>query len=84
ELKALAGEREIDEALHMSLSKEPSVLSYVRKGNTLQVIVASAEETLMPLLESVQPVAGIGWVRIKEPNLESVFLKLTGRSLRDT
>lgn len=83
ELKALAGEREIDEALHMSLSKEPSVLSYVRKGNTLQVIVASAEETLMPLLESVQPVAGIGWVRIKEPNLESVFLKLTGRSLRD-
>lgn len=84
ELKASTLSLKIDAELNQTISEIPSVLSFHRQEHTLKVVVSSVEASLMPILERVQKVAGIGTVRIEEPNLESVFLKLTGRTLRDT
>ena len=51
---------------------------------TIDVLVEQAGNTLMALLSALTE-AGVSiiGVEIDEPNLEAVFLHLTGRSLRD-
>ena len=50
----------------------------------MDVLVEQAGNTLMALLSALNDAGvSITGVEIDEPNLEAVFLHLTGRSLRD-
>ena len=52
--------------------------------HTVAVIAPEAEEILAPaILQANELGVKIRSVDIKEPNLEAVFLHLTGRALRD-
>lgn len=64
-----------------ALFKDASVLS-LKEGKIMLSLEASKK---MPLLleEFFKQGIGIDDVAIKQPNLESVFLKLTGRELRE-
>ena len=54
------------------------------EAGTLEVLAPDAGLVLAPLVEALTSAGGhIASVDIKEPNLESVFLHLTGKSLRD-
>jgi ABC-2 type transport system ATP-binding protein len=72
------------EELLGALAAVPGVQQTRRDENALIVLVHDTVETLAPLLATVKnrgrKVLG---VEIEEPNLEAVFLHLTGRALRD-
>lgn len=54
------------------------------EGDTLQVIAGRGRKVLPAVINLIeQHGMGLNSVEIKEPNLESVFLHLTGRALRD-
>jgi len=55
----------------------------VEQGRVL--VLAGDSNAVVPLLfeRAAQLGFGIGSVEIQEPNLETVFLSLTGRALRD-
>lgn len=62
----------------------PGVHEVIAQGNLLRVLAASAEQVLPLVFESlVQQRLQISEIKISKPNLESLFLKLTGRALRD-
>ena len=51
---------------------------------SLNIEAASARHTLVDVMQAMNAAAlEVETVRILEPNLESVFLRFTGRSLRD-
>ncbi len=53
-------------------------------GQSLNVEAASAQHTLVDVMQALNAASlPLASVRILEPNLESVFLRFTGRSLRD-
>lgn len=78
------GEEETLENLLAALRALPGVIKADRTDHTIAIITPAAEEILAPVISRANE-AGvkIRSVDIQEPNLESVFLQLTGRALRD-
>ena len=78
------GEEEALENLVSALHALPGVIKADRTDHTIAIITPAAEEILAPVISRANE-AGvkIRSVDIQEPNLESVFLQLTGRALRD-
>ncbi|MBS4179175.1 ABC transporter ATP-binding protein [Lederbergia citrea] len=68
-----------------SLKELENVKEVVKKeSNMIEVFVQQPHETLGAIMTTaVNNGMKIGAVEIKEPNLETLFLQLTGRSLRD-
>lgn len=58
----------------------PSTISFMREGQQHQIQTPKADEALRELLQSSTPVSQLN---VQAPTLESVFLKLTGKHLRD-
>lgn len=73
-----------DPALVNAVAGVPGVRQVRAEDGALRALVAQAGETLAPMIAAVgaagQKVSG---VEVDEPNLEAVFLHLTGRALRD-
>ena len=63
----------------MEMAGLKSVVEYVMNGETFSVETDNPEEEL----EKIFKIGIVEKVVIRKPNLEDVFLKLTGRSLRD-
>ena len=62
----------------------PGVVESDTSGSTLTIIAPEAEEILAPVIVQANALnVKIHSVAIQEPNLEAVFLHLTGRALRD-
>jgi ABC-2 type transport system ATP-binding protein len=62
----------------------PSVKEIFVTGRTLRILAVSAEEVLPLVFEELVKRHQISEIRFSKPNLESLFLKLTGRALRDS
>jgi ABC-2 type transport system ATP-binding protein len=78
------GEGENATRLVTALRKIPGVLKADVSDQTIAVIAPEAEEILAPAITKANELGiKIRSVDIQEPNLEAVFLHLTGRALRD-
>jgi ABC-2 type transport system ATP-binding protein len=71
-----------DESLAAALREFPEVAEVLRTENGLRVLARGREGLLPRLVEAALPF-GLRDVSVTEPTLETVFLKLTGRALRD-
>ncbi len=94
ELMQLVGEHEtikltvsdniIIEPLITALAQLPGVFQATAVDHEVVLIVQEAEITLPPAITAANELGiKIRSVEIQEPNLEAVFLQLTGRALRD-
>ncbi len=91
ELVALVGEQDIvrltvtgDVArAARDVAKVPGVVSADAKDNTVEILVSDARRALPGLIDAAEASADIKGVDIVKPDLEAVFLHLTGRALRD-
>ncbi len=83
-LRLHIGEEDDAEKLAQALSGIPGVLKCSAADHQVVLVVTEAEEALAPAITRANE-AGIRIhsVDIQEPNLETVFLQLTGRALRD-
>ncbi len=62
----------------------PGVIKAEATGQTVTILVPEAEETMAPAITRANELGiKIRSVDMQEPNLETVFLSLTGRALRD-
>jgi ABC-2 type transport system ATP-binding protein len=78
------GEGEDASALARAVRGLPGVLNAEVSDQTVTVITPQAEEILAPSVTQANELGiKIRSVDIQEPNLEAVFLHLTGRALRD-
>jgi ABC-2 type transport system ATP-binding protein len=78
------GEEQHAVALASALRAVPGVQQASATGQHVVLVVRSAAETLASVVSKASDVAvKIRAVDIQEPNLEAVFLHLTGRALRD-
>jgi ABC-2 type transport system ATP-binding protein len=78
------GEDEDPEALVASLKNIPGVLRAFSTDHEISVIAREAEEVIAPVVTRANERGiKIRSIDIREPNLEAVFLHLTGRALRD-
>jgi ABC-2 type transport system ATP-binding protein len=78
------GEDEDAAALAKSLKEIPAVLQATASDHAVSVVAREAEEVLAPVVgQANERGIKIHSVDIREPNLEAVFLHLTGRALRD-
>jgi ABC-2 type transport system ATP-binding protein len=78
------GEEENLDVLVAALRAIPGVIKADRSDHAITVITPAAEEILAPaILQANAAGIKVRSVDIQEPNLESVFLNLTGRALRD-
>ncbi len=78
------GEGDDGEALAAALRTIDGVLQAQATDHAVTVIAAEAEEILAPAVTAAnQAGVKVRSVEIKEPDLEAVFLHLTGRALRD-
>lgn len=67
-----------------SLRALPGVTRTIAADEALSIITANAEKVLpLAFAEIIGQGASISEIKINKPNLESLFLKLTGRALRD-
>jgi ABC-2 type transport system ATP-binding protein len=72
------------EALAVAVRKIHNVLKADITDHTVAVIAPEAEDIMAPVITKANELGiKIRSVDIKEPNLEAVFLHLTGRALRD-
>ncbi len=72
------------EPLIEALQELPQVIHASQGDNMVVLIVPEADDALPPVLGKADRLGyKIRSVDIQEPNLEAVFLKLTGRALRD-
>jgi ABC-2 type transport system ATP-binding protein len=72
------------EALAAAVRTLPEVLQAQATDSTVTVIAPEAKEVLAPAVTQANRVGvKIHSITIQEPNLEAVFLHLTGRALRD-
>ena len=70
--------------LSTALNNVPGVIKADVTDHQISIITASAEELLAPVVSrSTEMGIKIHSIDIREPNLEAVFLHLTGRALRD-
>jgi ABC-2 type transport system ATP-binding protein len=77
-------ENEVDGEISQSVAALPEVLSASLQGNQLVALVEQPNEALGPVVQLLSRMnLTIRSVEIQEPNLEGVFLRLTGRGLRD-
>lgn len=75
---------EYDDALVSSCGALTGVDRAEMTGRGLEVLTADGTAVLSPLVALFgEHGAEIGGLQLREPNLEAVFLKLTGRALRD-
>jgi ABC-2 type transport system ATP-binding protein len=83
-LRLHIGEEDDAEKLAQALSVIPGVVKCSAADHQVVLVVPEAEEALAPAITRANE-AGIRIhsVDIQEPNLETVFLQLTGRALRD-
>lgn len=65
------------------LEELADVKQVIQRGNTIVVIVNAGSGHLDRILSIVKEGSGIIGMNVEKPNLEDVFLTLTGRSLRD-
>jgi ABC-2 type transport system ATP-binding protein len=71
-------------ALAERLARMPGIERVEPTDQSIRVHTKDAQQALLPILEVVNALAlRATHLEILEPNLESVFLSLTGRSLRD-
>ncbi len=71
-------------ALVAALRGIPGVLKAEVTDQTITLLASEAEEIMAPVIGKANEInAKIRSVEIQEPNLEAVFLHLTGRALRD-
>ncbi|RPI87689.1 MAG: ABC transporter ATP-binding protein [Chloroflexi bacterium] len=63
--------------------KTAGVSSIATENGTITLLVEDSNQVLPRLFESTLPGVRITSVNIQEPNLEAVFLHLTGKALRD-
>jgi ABC-2 type transport system ATP-binding protein len=78
------GETENADALATAVRSLDGVLKADISDHTVTVIAAEAEEILAPVITKANEIGvKIRSVDMQEPNLEAVFLHLTGRALRD-
>ncbi|MCS6842740.1 MAG: ATP-binding cassette domain-containing protein [Caldilineales bacterium] len=78
------GEAEDPQALAQALQSLPGVQQATATDHQVAVITADAAQVLAPVVaRAEQRGIKIHSVDIQEPNLEAVFLHLTGRGLRD-
>jgi ABC-2 type transport system ATP-binding protein len=92
ELVALLGRRDqvrlvlagdVDAAVGAA-GRVPGVASAAARGDELEVIATDAGRVLPRLLEAVEGAgARVRGIELERPDLEAVFLHLTGRALRD-
>ncbi len=72
------------EALAAALRTLPDVLQVSTRDRELILLVPEAETAISPVIvKADQLQVKIRSVDMQEPNLEAVFLHLTGRALRD-
>lgn len=77
-------ESEPDPQIGVQTAQIPEVIHAALQGNQLVVLVDNPNEAISPVVQVVSRMnASIRSVEIQEPNLESVFLRLTGHGLRD-
>jgi len=78
------GEAENPAPLAEALRKVEGVLRSELSDHTITIMTPEAEDILAPVISRANEIGTrIRSVDIQEPNLETVFLKLTGRALRD-
>ncbi|NNC75623.1 MAG: DUF4162 domain-containing protein, partial [Acidimicrobiia bacterium] len=92
ELVALVGQRDLVHltgsgdlpAAVVALETMPGVDKATATDHHLEIVVADARQQLPSLLSTVSAAgASIDGVEVVEPDLEAVFLKLTGKALRE-
>lgn len=67
-----------------SISKLPNIHQAIREEEELIIQVPNANEALPKLVQAIANDGGeVKQMEVREPNLEAVFLHLTGRALRD-
>jgi len=72
------------EKLAVAIRTVPGVLKADVSDHTISVIVPEAEEALAPVVSKTNELGiKVHSIDIQEPNLEAVFLHLTGRALRN-
>jgi ABC-2 type transport system ATP-binding protein len=71
-----------EEALAAGLGRQPGVREIERTPAGLRLLAQSREGLLPTLVEAALPF-GLRDISVTEPTLETVFIKLTGRDLRD-
>lgn len=78
------GENQHAEALAHALRAVPGVQQVSATGQQVVLIVPSAAEALVSVVsKAAEAAVKIRSIDVQEPNLEAVFLHLTGRTLRD-
>jgi ABC-2 type transport system ATP-binding protein len=83
-LRLHTGENVDMQPLINALQELPQVIHVSTSDNTVVLIVPEADDALPPVLGKADRLGyKIRSVDIQEPNLEAVFLKLTGKALRD-
>ena len=91
ELVALVGEQDIVRltvtgdvgGAAADVARVPGVARADAKGNTIEIHVSDARQALPRLIDAAEVRSDVKGVDVVEPDLESVFLHLTGRALRD-
>jgi ABC-2 type transport system ATP-binding protein len=83
-LRLHTGENVDMQPLINALQELPQVIHVSTSDNTVVLIVPEADDALPPVFGKADQLGyKIRSVDIQEPNLEAVFLKLTGKALRD-
>ncbi len=83
-LRLHLGEDDDTEKTAASLGKLKSIIKASAKDHEVILIVPEAEEALPPVITRTNELGvHVRSVEMQEPNLEAVFLHLTGRALRD-
>jgi ABC-2 type transport system ATP-binding protein len=83
-LRLHVSENDPVELLVAAVQKIPGVKKADQTDHTIDIITPSAEEVMAPVIIKANEIGvKIRSVDIQEPDLESVFLHLTGRALRD-
>ena len=71
-------------AMQAQTAALPAVKAVTNRGQTLEIEVHQTQEALLGLLATANTLdAQITSLNVLEPNLETVFLHLTGKQLRD-
>jgi len=78
------GENEDPLPLVSAIRQLPGVLQATETDHEISIVTPSAEELLAPVVTRADQLGiKVHSIDIREPNLEAVFLHLTGRALRD-
>ena len=65
------------------VAKVPGVVRADANDNTIEILVSDARRALPRLIDAAEVRSDVKGVDVVEPDLEAVFLHLTGRALRD-